>query len=190
MATKEGRRLKRYQKTKPGRTKERTSEGMTSVNGWCVFLSLPTGSVKFMSFKCQVRWSLNRVTLRVREVSSFVYIYSFNVASSFVRCHIASPNFKPQGTEADVDQTIFSPTCRIYPSLIPRPCVFVACSTKFTQKALTLNQRDFKEIEGRSDVVSSSPETWLTRLLCGALVGWVVAFSRLVLPAQDRRWYV
>ena len=33
----------------------RARNARTSVNGWCVFLSLPTGSVKFLSFKCQVR---------------------------------------------------------------------------------------------------------------------------------------
>ena len=53
---KKAKQLKRYQKTKLGRTKDWTKEG-TPVNGWGVFLSLPTGSVKFLSFRCEVRLS-------------------------------------------------------------------------------------------------------------------------------------
>ena len=122
-----------------------------------------------MSFKCQVWLSLNRVTLRVREVSSFVYLCSWHSEASrkiipATRCLLTALTW-PQALcdvtlchqilnrkeqKRMLTRLFFSPTCRkivwerdyIYPSLVLRPCVFVACSTKFTQKAWSILSRD------------------------------------------------
>ena len=105
MATKEGNAIEALSEDQ-ARQNQRTDQqrnARTSVNGWRVFLSFPTSSVKFLSFKRQVRLSLNRVSLRLTEVSSFVnlcflafgssekdspcnklYLYSFIIVSSFV----------------------------------------------------------------------------------------------------------
>ena len=67
---KKARRLKRYAGDLMEPKNEQRRNARTSVNGQCVFLSLKTGSVKFLSFQMSIR--LSQGFLWLTEASCFV----------------------------------------------------------------------------------------------------------------------
>ena len=104
----------------------------TSVNGRCVFLSLPIGSVKLLSFKCQLKlseghWGCQRfqalwifVSWRLEAWRKIIpacnelSLYSFIILSSFAWCHIIYQflNHKKQIWNRPLTRLFFPSVCR------------------------------------------------------------------------------